>query len=65
MGKTSEEGPKEAIWCDHVAVVGLWIEKKPALKVLATDQAVFLVVEDGKVKLVCPACLLRASRGFC
>lgn len=47
-----KEEPKMALWCDHVNVQPM---VDPRGLVIASPDAI-LVVEDGKVKLMCKTC---------
>ncbi len=61
LGKNSDEELKEAVWCDHAGVSGLWIDGKPLIHVDGNLQSLFLVLEEGKVKIVCRKCLITAT----
>lgn len=58
--KTVDTGDiREAVWCDHVTAFGQWIHgTRPAIVV--TTPRIHIIIEEGKVKLLCPQCFLKA-----
>lgn len=56
----SEERLTEILWCDHVSVVPspLVFNKTPHCFIRTAK--VYLVVEQGKIKLLCPECWRKA-----
>ena len=52
----------QAIWCDHVSAKGMFIGSERTSLLLSPRQttAVHIVVEEGKVKLMCTACYMKA-----
>ena len=51
----------EAIWCDEVLARGMFVGENRLSVVLQRGQgAVHIVVEEGKVKLMCTSCYMKA-----
>lgn len=49
----------EAVWCNHVTAKGMWFaEGKTAISV--TGPACYIVVEETKIKILCPTCFMKA-----
>ena len=52
----------EAVWCNHVAAIGEFcgVEGKRALLIKTPN--VRVVIEEGKVKILCTCCWLRSAK---
>ena len=61
-GITPKEMPREGVWCDHVGIIGCKMDGASFLSILPSVKAVFVLIEEGKVKLVCLECLQRGLR---
>jgi hypothetical protein len=49
----------EAVWCDHVEAKGTWLHgKKPAICISCPKT--HIVIEEGKVKILCQSCYFTA-----
>lgn len=52
------ESPKEAVWCDHVRVEGVWIGERRAVRLKPSIEGIFLIVEENRAKLMCSKCFV-------
>jgi hypothetical protein len=52
----------QALWCDHVAAKGMFLGSERLSILLSPRQmtAVHIVVEEGKVKMMCTSCYMKA-----
>jgi len=50
---------KEIVWCEHLAVAEMPMKFTQVQHILLHEGPVYLVVEENKVKLVCPLCWLK------
>jgi hypothetical protein len=59
----SGENLAEVVWCDHVSAHGQWFsdQKVPAVSIYQPrGKKIWLVVEGGKVKVMCETCFMIA-----
>lgn len=58
------ESPKitEGKWCDHVQAYGQWVRNTSKPTICVISPRVFIVIEEGVVKILCPACMVKASQ---
>jgi hypothetical protein len=56
----NREQIREGKWCDHVKAEGTWFlgSDRPTICVFTPD--IRIVIEQGTVKILCPACYLKA-----
>lgn len=50
----------EIVWCNHLTVTPRPLVHSEVAHVYLPNQTCYLVVEDLKVKLICPECWIRA-----
>jgi len=53
---------REFLWCDHASVTIQSVTPEYAHVGLITTKAVHLVIEQGKVKILCHACFCNAMQ---
>lgn len=50
----------EVVWCDHLIVNKNVVVRSNMPNLYFQDQRMYLVAEEGKVKLICPDCFIKA-----
>jgi len=57
---------KEIVWCDHLNISRFWLVETPNIVIPPSIHSIILVVEQGKIKLICAKCSERSMfRGKC
>jgi hypothetical protein len=51
---------KEFVWCDHVAAKGYRVDSRYPAILRISSRGVNLIVEEGKIKVLCDTCLMKA-----
>lgn len=52
----------EIVWCDHVVVHQLWYAQQQNHVFTIKNRDIKLVVEEGKIKLVCETCFMKGCQ---
>lgn len=52
---------KEIVWCDHLKVSEMPWKGIPTPHIFLHDCHVYIVVEENKVKMVCPICWIKSA----
>jgi len=53
---------KEIVWCNHLEVVTMPLKGTKTPHIFLHDGPVYLVVEENKVKMICPFCWVESAK---
>lgn len=60
MGDSVDKPLTDVVWCDHLLVQANIVALSAVPNLYIHNQRMYLVAEEGQVKLLCPACFLKS-----